>query len=254
MKYPLIIKGHEVTIWRSKISSKVKGFIANDEKELQEKTSFILAQNVSCLVQEVILGPDTNHVKYNCYMDSNGNIIAEFMLRKIRQYPIRFGVGSVVESIYDPNLLDVGRQLFSGIGYSGVGSAEFKYDERDKKFKLIEINPRYWQQNYITTASKLNFAYINYCDLLSLPLPNVDSYELGVKWVNIYMDLFSYLDYNKEGSLSLNQWLTSLKGKKTWSDFVVHDPLPVFHEIKKNLAKLFNPSKLQNLIKKCSKK
>jgi predicted ATP-grasp superfamily ATP-dependent carboligase len=242
--FPVIVKGLEVTLWRAKISSSVKGFAANNMDELGNLSMDILLKGVPCIVQEIIPGPDTNHLKYNCYINSKGEIKAEFMLRKIRQHPIHFGVGSAVESIHDSSLLEVGRMLFSSIGYRGIGSAEFKLDDLDNKLKLIEINPRYWQQNYLTTASGLNIAYINYCDLMSLPIPTPKSHRIGVKWVNIYMDFDSFIGYRKEGTLSLREWINSLKGKKTWSDFTFHDPVPVFFEFRFGLKLMKHPLKL----------
>lgn len=243
IQFPVIVKGLDVTTWRSNISSSIKGFEAKDHQHLLNIVKPILDKNVPCLIQEIIPGPDTNHVKYSCYVSKTGSVVAEFMLKKIRQHPIHFGIGSAVESISDDKLRELGHHLFSSIGYRGVGSAEFKFDERERTLKLIEINPRYWQQNYLTTACGYNMAFLNYCDLIESPISAPTAYRIGVKWVNIYADFDSYLGYSREGSLSFVGWLQSLRGKKTWSDFIIRDPIPVFYEYRFGARFLRHPIK-----------
>lgn len=232
IRFPVFIKGQDVNSWRREISSNIKGFLVKDIHELQTRVEGIVKKNVPVILQEVIQGPDTNHFKYCSYTTFTGKILAEFTLQKIRQNPIHFGVGAVVESIYKPELIETGRKLFSAIGFKGIGSAEFKYDNRDNKLKLIEINPRYWQQNYLSTACGINFPYQNYLDLLKEDSGSSADFEPGVKWVNRYMDFDSFLKYRKEGSITFSSWRKSLEGKTVYSDFSWDDPIPALYEIR----------------------
>ncbi|KAA3625951.1 MAG: hypothetical protein DWQ02_20665 [Bacteroidetes bacterium] len=239
--WPLIIKGREVNSWRKIYGGTKKGFKVNDFHELGKLIKPALEQNLSIIAQEIIEGPDTNHFKYSAYRTDSGKILAEFCLQKIRQNPIRFGIGSVVKSIKKPALLKSGRQLFENIDYQGIGSAEFKLDEKDGKLKLIELNPRYWQQNTLAETCGINFPFLNYQDLLEKePSHNLSTYRLGVKWVNIYMDFKSFLDYKKEGEITFPQWLQSLSGPKVFSDYALDDPIPGLWEIRfgKRILKL----------------
>ncbi|HOM41710.1 MAG TPA: hypothetical protein PK064_12445, partial [Bacteroidales bacterium] len=232
INFPAFIKGQEVNSWRKNFGGTLKGIKVNDRKELLKEVEEIISKKVPIIVQEIITGPDTNHFKYCSYTDARGNILAEFTLRKIRQWPVHFGVGAVVESVYKPELIDVGRKLFTSIGYKGIGSAEFKIDERDGKLKLIEINPRYWQQNYLATACGINFPYINYFDLVEGNYGCARSFKEGIKWINIYMDFNALAAYKKEGVITFYEWIKSLKGKKIYHDFIWTDPLPLFYEIR----------------------
>ena len=231
INFPVFIKGVEVNKWRKEIHGSIKGFLIKNSKELYEKVNSIVIKNVPVILQEVIEGPDTNHFKYCSYTSQSGEILAEFTLQKIRQNPVHFGVGAVVESVNKPELIQTGRRLFSGIGFTGIGSAEFKYDNRDGRLKLIEINPRYWQQNYLATACGINFPYINYLDLLQESPEYSGDFRQGIKWVNRYMDLDSFLKYRKEGNLKFRDWRKSLKGEKVYHDFTWDDPLPVLYDI-----------------------
>jgi predicted ATP-grasp superfamily ATP-dependent carboligase len=232
IQYPVFLKGLDVNSWRKNISGSIKGFLVGDIQELNDKVNIIINSDVPVIIQEVIPGPDTNHYKYCSYTSSSGEILAEFTLRKIRQNPVHFGVGAVVESIYNEEIINEGRRLFKGLGFKGIGSAEFKRDESDGRFKLIELNPRYWQQNYLSTECGMNFPLINWSDLLEVPVPCENNYDTGIKWINRYLDFDSFLSYNREGVLSFWKWRKSLKGKRVYSDFTWDDPLPFLYEFR----------------------
>lgn len=231
LPYPVFIKALDVNSWKKSISGSLKGFVANNRSELLRYLSGIFEKKVSVIVQEIIPGPDTNHYKFCGYINRDGRLLLGFTLRKIRQNPVHFGVGAVVESIDYPELLELGAKFFKDIDYHGVGSAEFKYDERDGKLKLIELNPRYWQQNSLATACGMNFPLIDYLEVTGQDPLLQKEHITGVKWVNRYMDFDSFLKYRKEGTLTFLAWRKSLKGKKVYSDFIWNDPVPAFYEI-----------------------
>ena len=134
LSYPVLIKALDVNEWRDKVSGSVKGFVAETSESFCSQVSPLLTKKIKLVVQEIIEGPDTNHFKYCAYYSSDDKALCEFTLRKIRQNPIHFGVGAVVESIEYDELMDAGRKLFQSIGYKGVGSAEFKLDQKFRQF------------------------------------------------------------------------------------------------------------------------
>jgi D-aspartate ligase len=248
IRFPVFIKGQDVNSWRKEIGGSIKGFLVNNFTELHDRVNKIVNKCVSVIIQEVIDGPDANHFKYCSYTSVDGEVLAEFTLQKIRQNPIHFGVGAVVESISKPELITLGRKLFSEIGFTGIGSAEFKLDNRDNKLKLIEINPRYWQQNYLSTACGINFPFVNYQSLLGQKTEPVLTFEPGIKWINCYMDFDSFLKYRKEKSLNFWQWRKSLKGKKVYSDFSWNDIIPGGYELRFGLKILKIPAYLIKIL------
>lgn len=232
LPYPVLIKALDVNEWRTKVSDTVKGFVADTPESFSKQITPLLENDIKIVVQEIIEGPDTSHFKYCAYYLPGGITLCEFTLRKIRQNPIHFGVGAVVESIQYNDLMEAGRKLFHSIGYYGVGSAEFKLDKKDGQLKLIEINPRYWQQNYLPTACGMNFPLIDFQSMTgAIPLPT-STFKTGIKWVNRYLDFDSFIQYRKEGVLKYKAWRKTLKGKKVYSDFTWSDPIPALYEIR----------------------
>jgi len=231
VKFPVFIKALEVNSWRKLVGGHTKGFVMQNETELNEKINRLLSKGLEVIIQEIIPGPDTLHFKYCTYVGADGRILLEFTLRKIRQNPIRFGVGSVVESINYPELLIEGRKLIQNIGYRGVGSAEFKLDKRDGKLKLIELNPRYWQQNSLPTACGMNFPLMDYIEATGQNPEPITEFTTNIKWVNRHMDFNSYIQYHNAGELSFWEWRKSLVGRKVYSNFTWDDLVPIFYDI-----------------------
>jgi D-aspartate ligase len=229
--FPAFIKGAEVTLWRKKMGVTSKGFVVNTREELISTFEMVFRRGANGLVQELIPGPDTNHYKSSCYLSRKGEILLAFGLQKIRQQPVGFGFGCLVQSVDYPEMLSLGKDFFSRIGYRGVGSAEFKLDMRDNKLKLIELNPRYWQQNALAEKCGMNFPLMDYMELTDCEPKAILNYRAGIKWVNIYSDIESFREYRQRGGLSFRQWLESLKGEKLLSDLAGDDILPGLREI-----------------------
>jgi len=229
LTYPVFVKGVDVSSWRTNVDGRIKGFGVRNRAEFMEKIVPILKNGVKVIAQEIVEGPDTNNYKYCTYFSRDGVSLLGFTLRKIRQNPIRFGVGAVIESIEYPELASAGDRLFRAIGYQGVGSAEFKLDRRDGRLKLIEINPRYWQQNALPSACGMNFPLVDYLECTGQHPPRIGDFATGVKWVNRYLDFESFLEYRKEGELTFRKWRGSLKGRKIYSDYDPDDRKPALY-------------------------
>ena len=247
IKYPAFLKAKEVTSWRKIIGGGVKGFILKNPDELVEKYNYILGKGLEVIVQELIPGSDNNIFQYIAYVTQNGEFLLEFNYRKIHQNPIHFGFGSMVESVYFPDLMEIGKKFFKSINFRGVGTVEFKLDERDMKLKIIELNPRYVQQNALIDRCGMNIALIDYLESTQQKHQLLLDYEKGIKWVNCYHNFDSFLNYRRNGEISFKQWINSLKGKKIFSVFAWDDMLPSCYGLSKILIE-----NLKKLIKKTS--
>jgi predicted ATP-grasp superfamily ATP-dependent carboligase len=231
IQLPAFIKGNEVTSWRRKMGDVFKGFVVSEKEDLIHTFRLIFERGTNGLVQEIIPGPDTSHFKVSCYISRDGEVLLAFGLQKIRQQPVGFGFGCLVQSVEYPDLLSLGKGFFMKIGYRGVGSAEFKLDDRDGLLKLIELNPRYWQQNSLAEKCGMNFPLIDYLEVTGGKPKAVPDYRHGIKWVNIYSDLESFREYRQRGPFPVKEWLNSLRGERIFSDLAKDDILPGLREI-----------------------
>jgi len=82
-----------------------------------------------------------------------------FMHKRIREYPPSGGYSTCAESFYDPQLKEYGMRLLDALKWHGVAMVEFKKDERDGEYKLMEINPKFWGSLDLALAAGVNFPY-----------------------------------------------------------------------------------------------
>ena len=231
LHFPVVVKGRYVAQWRRSLGAVAKAFVVDDARDLARVLSRIWSLGIEPIVQEVISGPDANHYKVCVYVSPDGKLRLCFGLRKIRQSPPRLGAGSAVRSLAWPQLLATGLSLFQGLKYTGVGSAEFKLEERDGRLKLIELNPRYWQQNWLAAQCGMDFPVTEYRELTGQQVACPSTFEEGVVWVSPAADLRSAVAYMRSGELSISGWLGSLRGKRVLADFSWDDPRPFVRRI-----------------------
>lgn len=235
LTYPVFIKARDVNIWRDKVSFLKKGFVIDNKKQLVKKLDVLNKLEVPVIVQEIIQSTDDKNTKISVFIDKKGNTKLAFTLRKIHQNPIHFGIATCAESIKDKRLITIGKKLFNSINYRGVGSAEFKYDERDGKTKLIEINSRYWQQNYLADSCGMNFPFMDYLCAIGQSPEDINKFVYGKKYLNLFSSFESFKQYKKENQLTFNEWLNDIKGNKTIAFFYFDDLNIVYRVIKRQI-------------------
>jgi len=226
VKYPLFIKPYYGHFWRERFGGTHKGFKVQSPEDLTDRFEEILPTGLRAMLQEIIPGPNTSLFEVNLYIGAGDATLAQFSWRKIRQYPCEFGVGSLVESVWDPELARLGLEFCHSIGYRGIASIEFKRDLRDGRFYLIELNPRLWQQNSHATACGLNFPLIQYVDLTGQEPEPQRGFAEGVKWLDAGADFQAFWDSFRRGELSPWSWALSWRGTRVFATFAWDDPGP----------------------------
>jgi D-aspartate ligase len=230
LEYPVIVKPYYGHLWRQTFGGEHKGFKVTAPDELREVFGRVLPKKIPALVQSVVPGPNTSHYKLCAYVRADGTPSVPFALRKVRQYPPEFGVGTLVESVHDTEVTELGLRFLEKIGYRGIGSIEFKRDARDGSLKLIELNPRLWQQNSLATACGLNYPLVQVLDLEGGPLPQDAGYPAGVRWLDAVADFQSFWAQRKATGAGVASWLASLRGVRAFATFAWDDPRPYLRE------------------------
>ena len=121
------------------------------------------------MLQEVIRGPEANIFVAGLYTDAKGDCLSIFTARKTRQYPPMYGSGSYMEACWSQEIADLSIDLIRRLDYKGICGSEFKWDERDERWKLIEVNTRPTLWFSLTRAAGVDVIWDAYCDLVGLP-------------------------------------------------------------------------------------
>ncbi len=205
-----------------------------------------LSNGQSFMISEIIPGKDSALYTYGTYA-WKGKVYAQFFGRKLTQMPSNYGVIGTGESLTRiPEIENYGKKILNYLNFSGVSQIEFKYDVRDKKYKLIEINPRSWMWEYLSTKVGVNLSLVKYYNE-ALDLKKEFSQHDKKKYFILGHSLF----YNlfKEGKLF--GFIILFRGmftmKATFSTISINDPKPITKVFKrlvkafiKRLTKLFS--------------
>jgi len=165
------------------------------------------------MLQEFISGPPTAHYFIDGFVDRNGRTRARFTRQRIRMYPPLFGNSTCTVSVPSEPLLPAAESLdvlFRHLKYRGIFNAEFKFDERDGQFKLLEINVRPWIYVEFAARAGVNVCLMAYRDALELPVETVGNFELGRQCVDVLQDFRAFRDQPKADRESVWSWIRFL--------------------------------------------
>ena len=241
--YPCLMKPTIIHRVKSLMAGR-KVFIAKDAEEFRRVAAVATGYGGGWLVQEIIPGPESNITVFGGYIAKDGAVRQAFTGRKLRQYPPGFGSASLVRSENLEETRRLSEGLLSAAGFHGVASTEFKYDERDGKLKIIEVNPRpaLWFALSHHAGKRIALAAFN--DLAGRDaVPETEQLE-GVRWRYLLKDLASSLFYAVKGRDFILPSPTAAETKRVGLTigpvFDVSDPLPVFGELFNYTAKLMS--------------
>jgi D-aspartate ligase len=232
LEFPCIIKpAHKDDWWhpefRARVGAYRKAIVCDTPDMLRDFYSRVSLINPNIVVQEYIEGDDLDLYSVNMYLDEHSNLKAYFIGRKLRVYPIHAGVGSLVETVQDDEIVAAALDAAVKLGMKGHFNIQFKRDKRTGKVKIMEAHARNSLWCYLATASGLNITAIAYYDMIGRPCPETGSLAYGVKWVDLNKDLKALRDYRKTGEWTIRSWLSSLRGKKAFHVHSLKDPLPL---------------------------
>jgi len=182
------------------------------------------------MVQECIPGGGESQVSFAALCE-RGNPLAYLTAKRARQIPMDFGRSSTfVETIEIPEIVEPSVRLLAATRFTGMVEIEYKRDQRDGQYKLMEANPRVWGWQTLCARAGIDFPYLLWLSVQGLPVPPVRG-NINVRWVRMVMDLSLSLGEMARGRMSLNSYLKSLNGPIEWAIYAPDDPFPALVEI-----------------------
>ncbi len=176
---PLLVKPSEPIGFRR--AFRRQAFRCETARELEE--AYAKAEPFVPMLQEVVPGADSALYTVGSYLDGSGKALGIFCGRKLRQTPPGVGTCRIGESLWLPDLVEGSLQLLRACEHVGLSQVEFKRDERDGSFKLMEINPRLWQWHTLAGTCGVNLPLIAYRDLSGdPPAPATNEHAIGKRW------------------------------------------------------------------------
>ncbi|HXX78834.1 MAG TPA: hypothetical protein VEI53_10100 [Ktedonobacteraceae bacterium] len=225
--FPAIIKPAISTRLQYSIHLKALPVQSYEELLIQYRRAIEAIHPDEVMIQEIIPGGGKTQYSFAAFC-KEGRILSSMTARRTRQYPIDYGLGSsFVEAFAVPTLQEFAEKLLEYMHVTGMIEVEFKFDERDQQYKLLDINLRPWGWHTLCIACGLDFPYIQYCDVLGKDLSSMArSPSYDYHWVRLLTDIPAGLQEIRAGITTPQHYVRSLVGKTEFSVLDWRDPLP----------------------------
>jgi predicted ATP-grasp superfamily ATP-dependent carboligase len=206
-----------------------KMFIVRSKEELL--TLYDVAedfQNPNLMLQEYIPGGDDTVWMFNGYFNAQSDCLVGFTGKKIRQCPVHRGSTSLGVCLRNQIVEETTVRFMKAIGYQGTLDIGYRYDARDDKYKVLDVNPRIGATFRLFVGENgMDVARALYLDLTEQKVSFSPAKE-GRKWIVEDLDLVSSYRYYREGSLCFGGWLRSLRGVDEAAFLCYDDVFPIF--------------------------
>lgn len=226
--FPVIIKP---SLWDTNLIKSLgrKTLIFYNKEKAEQLVKKIYGElkcNAKVLIQEYIEGDITQVPDITVFCDKNGRVKSWTAAAKMRQFPPQTGTATAT-TILSPKLemckitYELTKKLVESLRFYGVCDAEYMYDARDEKYKMIEVNTRFHMQNYMICASGVNMAYYIYCEHQKLFYQCNETPKRLVSWCKPIEDKYYAVCFNKKKYPEFGMT------KKQWKDTIPKDTIGI---------------------------
>jgi len=175
------------------------------------------------LIQEFIPGEDW---MFEGYFDQNSRCLFGVTGKKIRRFPVNTGVTSLGVCLRNETVERTTAEFMQAIGYQGILDIGYRYDLRDGRYKVLDVNPRIGCTFRLFTAvNDMDVARALYWHLTGQGVFTSQAAE-GRKWIVEDFDLISAFRSWRAGTLTFTDWVKSFRGIQEAACFAFDDPLP----------------------------
>ena len=241
-RYPVILKPSDgILYYKHSFKNQAKVYRLNNLAEIKNiiKTIKVAGYTGTLIIQEYIKGDDTNLFDAVFYVNSKGKCeLASFAQIGLQEHgPTALGNCTVLINNYNQygntkREVKKMKQFLENINYRGFAEFDLKYDPEDKKFKVLEINPRQARSSYYLCACGYNlikyliddliysveheFTFINKKILLSMVSKSVIKNEIrNIEYrkeaLRLYKSHIDPLTYKKEKGILHRAYLVMRK-------------------------------------------
>lgn len=192
LRFPIIIKPttrrdvlEKIFLFRNRIIE-----TEDDFKAYLPLFRYQISKGIELLVSEVIPGPSSGRIfAYTAYC-KDGRVISGWGGSKLSQSPDDYGVFSTGCNVCESKVEEYAKRLLDFTKACGLVQAEFKFDERNGEFYLMEINFRSDMWNRVGTLSGVYNAYAMWCDAIGINVPsNIQEVGRKIVFCNLLSEL-----------------------------------------------------------------
>jgi D-aspartate ligase len=228
--FPVMLKEIYSLVAERRMQSRTKlMFVAKTKEELCDLYDrYEDLSNPNFMLQEYIPGAEDSVWMFNGYFNKRSDCLFGITGRKIRQYPAYTGATSLGVCLKNDIIAETTRRFMKNVGYQGMLDIGYRYDKRDGKYKVLDINTRIGATFRLFVGNNgLDVVRAEYLDLTGQRVPSSKIIE-GRKWFVEDNDLSSSIRYYIDKNMGFREWVRSYRGVQEAAWFASDDLYPFF--------------------------
>jgi predicted ATP-grasp superfamily ATP-dependent carboligase len=178
LNFPVVLKPYRSMIWTKDHCTATSVKYAESVRELQKTVAqYEYFERNPFLLQEYVRGQA--HGIFALY--NQGQPVASFAHRRLRENPPSGGVGVLCESVEkNPEAWRMARTILDYMAWHGVAMVEFKVTADGKPY-LMEVNGRFWGSLQLAIDAGVDFPWLLYQLATGRALDPSNGYATGVR-------------------------------------------------------------------------
>ncbi|WJY27630.1 MULTISPECIES: hypothetical protein [Sporosarcina] len=161
--FPVVVKPSDsMRYFIAQFEGKKKAYVLHTKEEYVDAIEKIYGSSYDgkLIIQDYIPGDDTVMRVLNAYCDRNGKVRMMCLGHVILEDYTPVLIGNYVGIVGEENqaLYDQYKTFLEAIGFTGYANIDLKYDRRDGKYKIFELNIRQGRSSFFVTANGYNMA------------------------------------------------------------------------------------------------
>jgi D-aspartate ligase len=135
-----------------------------------------------------------------------------------------------VETIEQREVEELACRFLKSIDYTGVVEVEFKHDRRDGRYKLLDVNGRFWTWNGLGERAGVDFPHLAWRQALGQRVAPVRA-KAGVAWMHGSRDILAAYQEIARGTLTVGGYLRGFRQPLAFATATLDDPMPALVEL-----------------------
>ncbi|MBP2100593.1 carboxylate--amine ligase [Enterococcus rivorum] len=216
-EYPVALKpANSIEYLNVDFEGRKKAFRIKSQEEFDDIVQKIYNAGYSAdmIAQDFIPGDDSNMRVLNAYVDQNHKVRMMCLGHPLLEDPTPDAIGNYVAILADYNqeIYQTIQRFLEEINYTGFANFDMKYDPRDGKYKLFEINLRQGRSSFFVTLSGYNLAkYVTEDRVFQKPFTETVYGNGNMLWLGVPKKIFFKYVKPSEDKTKAEKLLTEKK-------------------------------------------
>jgi D-aspartate ligase len=240
LRYPRVLKarlGH-----KAKILAGFGTVLVTTRRDLLQRAGALFEHGIDFLLTDIVPGREHRLEAAVTVRRDDGSYTLEYGRRKIRQWPLDYGVGSLNQAAHVPGTMAISRKLLGHVGYHGIASCETKRNARDGQLYLIEVNVRIPANFGLADACGVDGSWRLYATLAGLALEPQPEQVDGRKCMIPLREARASWQRIRRHEVSVQGVLRSWRGTRDFGVLSIRDPMPAAALVTRRLSKRLGQS------------